>query len=213
MEKIKILIADDHELVRKGLLHFLETAGARNVTEATDGEEALALIIKHKPDIAILDIQMPHLTGLDVAQAVFQKQLPVKLILLTMFKDESAFNKALDLGVRGYILKENTVTEIRESIKKVMEGSFYISPVLTEYLLNRTESKSPVHSGKDVLSQLTASEQRVLKLLATMKTNQEIAEELNVSIKTIHNHRNNICSKLDLRGAHALLKFAVENAR
>lgn len=213
MEKIKILIADDHELVRKGLLHFLETSGALNVTEACNGEEALAMIIKNKPDLAILDIQMPGLTGLEVAAAVLQKQIPVKLILLTMFKDESAFNKALDLGVRGYVLKENTISEIRESISKVMDGSFYISPVLTEFLLHRTAAKPVVIPGQDVLSQLTATELRILKLLATMKTNLEIAEELNVSIKTIHNHRNNICNKLDLRGAHALLKFAIENAR
>lgn len=213
METTSILIADDHELVRKGLRHFLETEPQFRITEATDGSKALDLIEKQQPDIAILDIQMPGMTGLDVAMAVLQKQLPVKLILLTMFKDESAFNKALDLGVRGYVLKENTISEIRESISKVMGGSFYISPVLTEFLLHRTAAKPVAIHGQDVLSQLTATELRILKLLATMKTNQEIAEELSVSIKTIHNHRNNICNKLDLRGAHALLKFAIENAR
>lgn len=213
MEKIKILIADDHELVRKGLRHFLESEPQFQITEATTGMNALELIEKEKPDLAILDIQMPELTGLDVAMAVFQKKLTVKIILLTMFKDESAFNKALDHGIRGYVLKENTISEIRDSIRKVMEGSFYISPVLTDFLLNRTAAKPIAVSGKDLTNQLTATELRILKLLATMKTNQEIAGELNVSIKTIHNHRNNICNKLDLRGAHALLKFAIENAR
>lgn len=212
MEKLSVLIADDHELVRKGLKHFLETNGVHKITEAENGREAYHLIRELNPEIAILDIQMPEMTGVDVASLLAGENHPVRLILLTMFRDEAVFNRALDLGVRGYILKENTVSEILTCIRKVREGGHYISPVLTEFLLARTTRQSSgarQPSGPDLL---TASEARVLKLLATMKTNQEIATELGVSIKTVHNHRNNICNKLDLRGAHALLRYAIENA-
>ncbi|NUQ81866.1 MAG: response regulator transcription factor [Bacteroidetes bacterium] len=210
--KLSILIADDHELVRKGLRHFLDSLARFDITEAPDGLTAYNLICTSKPAIAILDVQMPGMTGLEIAAAVSSQKEPVKIILLTMFKDESAFNRALDSGVRGYILKENTVNEILDSINRVLEGGHYVSPALNSFLVNRTTRQTGTDSWVPSSESLTNSEIRVLKLLATMKTNQEIAEDLSVSIKTIHNHRNNICVKLGLRGTHALLKYAIENA-
>lgn len=211
-QTVRILIADDHELVRKGLWHFLDSLSGFQITEAADGTSAFNLIRSDNPDIAILDVQMPGMTGLEIASALASQKDPVKIVLLTMFRDESAFNRALDFGVRGYILKENTVTEIQDCMNRVLEGGYYVSPALNSFLVNRTTRQTGSDPQIPSADTLTASEIRVLKLLATMKTNQEIAEDLSVSIKTVHNHRNNICVKLGLRGAHALLKYAIENA-
>lgn len=209
---IRILIADDHELVRQGLRYYLDSLSGFQISEAADGKTAFDLLQTDTPDIAILDVQMPGMTGLEIASAMAGGKSQVKIVLLTMFKDESAFNRALDYGVRGYILKENTVTEIQDCLKRVLEGGHYVSPAMNTFLVNRTTRQSGSDTQVPSADALTASEIRVLKLLATMKTSQEIAEDLSVSIKTVHNHRNNICGKLGLRGAHALLKYAIENA-
>jgi DNA-binding NarL/FixJ family response regulator len=129
-----------------------------------------------------------------------------------MYKDESLFNKAMDIGVKGYVLKENTVSEIIQCVQKVLSGKHYLSPAISEFLIRRNSKLVAPASDKDGLNSLTKTEKNIIKQLAEMKTSQEIADENNVSIKTIQNHRNNICNKLGLSGTHALLKYAVEHA-
>jgi len=209
---IEIVIADDHSLVRKGLRQVLESQSHFQIAEAENGEEALYLIKEIKPLIAILDVEMPKLSGFDVAKRVKEESLDVKLIFLTMFKEESVFNKAMDAGVKGYVLKENTVSEIFQCVKSVSEGNYYLSPSISDFLIRRNTRSLNPESNKSGINLLTQSEKNILKLLAKMKTNQEIADDLKISIKTVHNHRNNICEKLGLRGIHSLLKFAVENS-
>ena len=210
--KTKILIADDHGLIRKGLKQLLDLKEQFEVLEAADGEQALQFVETQQPDIAILDIEMPKLSGFEVAQIVYQRGLSVNVVFLTMYSDEAIFNKAMDIGVKGYVLKENTVTEIENCIDVVSRGKYYLSPSISSFLIRRNQRVMSPESDKLGLDQLTSTERIILKELSNMKTNQEIAEEMGVSVKTIQNHRNNICSKLDLRGAHALLKFAVENS-
>ena len=209
---IEIVIADDHSLVRKGLRQVLESQSHFQIAEAENGEEAFFLIKEKKPLIAILDVEMPKLSGFDVAKRVKDESLEVKLIFLTMFKEESVFNKAMDAGVKGYVLKENTVSEIYQCVKSVSEGNYYLSPSISDFLIRRNTRSLNPESNKSGINLLTQSEKNILKLLAKMKTNQEIADDLKISIKTVHNHRNNICEKLGLRGIHSLLKFAVENS-
>lgn len=209
---IKILIADDHSLIRNGLKQLLESEGEFEISEADDGQKALTHIRKDEPQIAILDIEMPGLTGFDVAKIVDREGLNVDIIFLTMYKDNSMFNNAMDIGVKGFVLKENTVTEILECIKAVRRGKSYISPAISDLLIRRNNKIMAQAADKDGLSSLTPSELTILKKLSDMKTNQEIADELSVSIKTVQNHRNNICNKLDLSGTHALLKFSIENS-
>lgn len=208
---IRILIADDHALIREGIKKVLEANTGYLVDEAQDGEEALALHTKNVYDVIILDFEMPKLNGFDVSKKLLGDNQELNIVILTMFKQESLFNKAIDLGVKGYLTKENTVAEIVACVKKVLEGGHYISPSISELIIQRNRKKKLAgHLNLD--SSLTSTESTVMNLLAEMKTNQEIADELGVSIKTIQNHRNNVCKKLGLNGTHALLKYAVQNA-
>src|SRR5262245_26432309 len=137
-DKINLIVADDHPIVRQGLVQIISAAPEINVVaEAGDGETALKLIQELRPDIALLDINLPRMTGFDVMFEVERKKLPVKVIFLTMHSEEELFNEAMDLGARGYLLKESAITEIVEAIKRVAAGHSYISAAITAYLLNR----------------------------------------------------------------------------
>lgn len=209
-DTVSLLIADDHELIRGGLRNVLQSIPAYQVTETGDGLEALRMLRERKLDVAILDIEMPGMSGYEVAKQVAEEGLPVKVIFLTMFKDESMFNKALDVGVKGYVLKENTVAEILSCVNAVLAGNYYLSPAISDFLIRRNlKPAEPVVSTRG-LDLLSPAERNVLKHLAMMKTNQDIATDLFISVKTVQNHRNNICNKLGLNGTHALLKFALE---
>ncbi len=210
--EVTILIVDDHELIRKGLKQVLETKRNLNLIEAENGKDALQIIRKQKPDIAILDIEMPEFTGFDIAKSINQEGLSIDIIILTMYNDESMFNRALDIGVKGYVLKENTVSEIVQSIKAVLDGKYYVSPAISDFLIRRNMNLVSPAADASGLHLLTAAERNMLKLVGEMKTNQEIAELLMISIKTVQNHRNNMCNKLGLKGTHALLKFAIDQA-
>jgi DNA-binding NarL/FixJ family response regulator len=204
--ELNIVIADDHAIFRRGLRMVIEAEPRlKVVAEAADGESALALIETHQPQIAVLDMDMPPPDGLGVARFIREKCWPIAIIFLTMHKSEAAFNVALDLGVKGYILKDGAASEVISCIKAVAAGQSFISPVLSGHLLNR-HGRAQQQPGLD---ELTPAERRVLRLLAEMKTNKEIAEALFVSVRTVEHHRANICSKLGLNGAHALLTFAL----
>lgn len=149
------------------------------------------------------------MTGFEVAEHVQNEGLAVDIIFLTMHKDQAVFNKAMDIGAKGYVLKENTITEIVQCVESVLEGKHYLSPVISDFLIRRNTKSSSPAADKNAMKSLTAAERTLLKQVAKMKTNQEIATNLNISIKTVQNHRYNICNKLDISGTHALLKFAV----
>lgn len=207
----KLLIADDHSLIRKGLKQVLEAETTFTILEAENGEQALEIIRNDKPVIAILDIEMPEYTGFEVAQKVHKESTSIDIIFLTMFKDESMFNNAMNIGVKGYVLKENTVSEIVQCVKAVLSGEYYLSPAISQYLIRRNSGLMNEASDKHGINLLTDSEKKILKLVSDMKTNQEIAKQLSISSKTVKNHRNNICNKLGLTGTHALLKYAIQN--
>lgn len=210
MEKIKLVIADDHHIFRKGILSIVsEDTGIEVTGEASNGYDALRLITEINPDIAILDIDMPGLSGLDVARKVKAQKLATKIVILTIHKDKEYFDEALELDIKAYVLKESIANDLLDCIKKVGAGDYYISPSISGYLVKRNSSEGS-NSG---LKLLTASELQILRLIAENKTSGQIAEELFRSIRTIENHRNNICSKLGLKGPHALLLFAIENRK
>ena len=210
--EMSIVIADDHPIFRQGLRQVIEAErDLRVVAEAGDGEAALARLGELRPDMAVLDIDMPKLDGFAVARAIRREGLPVEVVFLTMHKDEDMFNEALDLGVRGYVVKDSAVTDIVGSIRAVAAGRHFISPSISTYLVERRRRADALAASKPGIRDLTPTERRVLTLIAENKTSREIAEELFVSPRTVENHRANICQKLDLRGAHALLKFALEH--
>lgn len=212
-KRLVVLIADDHALIREGLVSVLEKGLDAEFLQTEDGDEALQLIQSRKPDVAILDVEMPNMSGYDVAMAVNRLKLPTKLIILTMIKDGQLFRKAMEIGVRGYVLKENTSVEMLQCVKKVLRGDYYLSPAVSGSLLQEQSTERNQRENSDgKLELLTSTERSVLKQVAELKTSQEIADSMFISVKTVQNHRNNICSKLGLQGAHALLRFAVERS-
>jgi DNA-binding NarL/FixJ family response regulator len=209
-QEITIVLADDHAILRQGLGQLIQQQpDLRIVGEAADGRRALELVKTHTPEIALLDLDMPELDGFAVARQVRELGLPTKIVVLTMHKDELHFRQAMDLGVRGYVIKDSAVSEVIDCLRTVAKDHDYVSPSLASFLLQRTR-----RSGTRVqteLDELTPTERRVLALLANLKTTKEIAAELGVSPRTIDNHRAHICSKLNLQGSHALVKFALHH--
>ncbi len=209
---ITILIADDHPVYRKGLRQIIESdPGMKVISEVSDGEAALSEIEFRKPDLAILDIDMPKINGLEVLKTLVQKKVIVDVIFLTMYDEEQMFNKAIELGAMGYVLKESAVNDIVESIKTVASGKHYISPSISGYLLKHRNTVEPRGTMISLLSGLTASERKILKMVASNKTSQQIADELFITVKTVEHHRSNICKKLSIQGSNALLRFALDN--
>ncbi|HJQ24042.1 MAG TPA: response regulator transcription factor [Blastocatellia bacterium] len=207
-----ILIADDHPIFRKGLRQVIEAeAGLNVVAEAGEGIAALEQIRQLQPDVAVLDIHMPNLSGFDLVHALQKQAIEVAVIFLTMHKAEDVFNAAMDLGVKGYVLKESAVTDIVGCIRAVAAGQPFISPQLSSFLLNRRAHSAALHQAKPSLADLTPTERRVLRMLADYKTSKQIADELFIHPRTVDNHRANISAKLGLHGSHALLRFAVEH--
>jgi DNA-binding NarL/FixJ family response regulator len=210
--KVTIIVADDHPVLRSGLRHIIEEdPDCLIIGEAGNGEDALAMIEEKKPDVALLDITMPRMSGLQVARIVQERGLATRLAVLTMSADELIFNEAMDLGVLGYVLKENAATEILNSIKTVAEGKYYISPSISGILVKRSQKKQAALDTMPGLANLTPTEMRILKLIAGNKTSKEIANDLYISYKTVENHRTNIARKLGLGGNNALLRFAIEH--
>ncbi len=207
-----MIIADDHPLFRKGLRDFISTAGQYEiVAEASNGEEALDVILRFKPDIAILDINMPGLSGLEVARKVMEKNLNTELVVLTMHEDADHFDLAMETGIMGYVLKDSAAADIVSCIQSVLSGKSYISPSLSHLLMKRSVKSLKGIEKKLGVDSLTGSERKVLKLISEGKSTKEIAERLFISVKTVSAHRSNICGKLDLHGTNALLRFALEH--
>lgn len=210
MAETTIIVADDHPIFRQGLMQIIEKEfGFRVIAEAEDGATALELIKTHKPMVALLDLDMPEMDGFSVARRIREMNLPVKIIILTMHKDELHFNQAIDLGVNGYVIKDGAVYEVVNCIKTVVRDGEYFSPAVSSFLLKR--SRRAESQQQSSLGDLTPTERRVLFLLAELKTTKEIASELCISPRTVDNHRAHICSKLDLQGSHALVKFALQH--
>jgi DNA-binding NarL/FixJ family response regulator len=212
-EEIRVILADDHPMMRKGLrLSLEEDRGLKIVAEASDGEAALAQIRELHPQIAILDIDMPKLDGLAVTRALVKDHSETAVIFLTLHADEHLFREAIDLGSRGYILKDSATEEIVAGVRAVATGQPYLSPPVTAYLLQNSERGAGGRERK-LTDGLTPAERRIMKLIAVGKTSKEIGAELSIHYRTVENHRTNMCRKLELEGegANALLRFALQH--
>jgi DNA-binding NarL/FixJ family response regulator len=212
MTEITILIADDHPIFRKGLRQIIDSeSGLKVLGEADDGAAAYDMAQQLRPDVLVLDVNMPKVDGFEVARKIRDHHLEVAVIFLTMYKDEEIFNDALDLGARGYVLKSSALTDIVDCVRAVASGQHYISPALSNFLLNRRGRATNFVKDKPAIRDLTPTELRILRLIAESKTSKEIAAELFISYRTVENHRANICQKLDLHGSNTLVKFAFEH--
>jgi DNA-binding NarL/FixJ family response regulator len=207
---INIILADDHPFIRQGLRATIEREpNLKVLAEAGDGRTALALIQSLRPQVAILDIDMPEMDGFSVARQVRQQKLPVEIIFLSIHREEEFLNRALELDAKGYVTKDSAVTDIITGIRAVAGGQHYVSPALASILVaQRRQTAAPRREG---LANLSPTERQVLKLIAEYKTSKEIAETLGISPLTVKTHRQNISLKLDVQGNHGLMKFALEH--
>jgi len=210
MNEITIIIADDHPIVRKGLREVIEEESKFIVlAEVNNGREAVEGIEKFSPTITILDVDMPVMNGFEAARAIRAKKLATEIIFLTMHRDEDLFNEAIDLGAKGFVLKDSALTDIVGCIEAVAAKNHFTSHALTSFLINRSRRSLQLSEKQPSINDLTQTERRVLKLIAENLTSKEIGAELFISPRTVEKHRENICQKLNLQGSHSLLKFAV----
>lgn len=210
--KTSVFIVDDHPIFRRGLKEVIESDPQFEVVgEAGDGEGALQLIKSSRPEVAMIDIHLPGMNGLDLVRALHSLATPPAVIVLTMHGEESIFNAAMDAGAQGYILKENAINDARVGLKAVAAGGVYLSPSLASHLTRRRRRAAALKEEKKGLATLTPTERRILHLVAENKTNKQIASELFISHRTVETHRSHICEKLELSGSNALLQFAIEH--
>jgi two-component system, NarL family, response regulator NreC len=201
---IHLLLADDHLLVRQGLRVLLEQAGMVVLGEAADGLEALQLAHTHQPVVAILDIAMPHLNGLETARRLREAVPQTKIIVLTMHTEEAYVLEALQAGAVGYVLKTQAAVDIVQAIHSVLQGAIYLSPRVTHavvqaYLSGATLPPDP----------LTSREREIVQRIAEGQTTKEIAGHLGLSVKTVESHRINLMRKLDIHETATLVRYAV----
>lgn len=209
---IRILIADDHPIFRQGLRQVIEAQhGLTVVAEAADGDGALQRLREADIAVAVLDVTMPLKDGFAVAREAREHRLTAAIVFLTMHRDEHYLDAALDAGVRGYVLKDNAATEIVECIRSVAGGGEYVSPTLSSLLIRRHTRAASLAERKPEIEQLTETERRILRLVADGLTSREIAGQLGIGVRTVEHHRNNVAVKLELRGSHALTKFALRH--
>jgi len=210
MVKIKVFLADDHKILRESLVILLsQKENIQVVGEAGDGQDAYQKITELKPDVAVLDISIPRLNGLDLA-ARLKNELPeVRTIILTMHKTEEYVTKALRSGVRGYVLKDNALEELIECIETVSAGKMFLSQDVTGFVVDGF--LSGLRDTGIQTEAVSSREREILQLLAEGKSNKDISEELYLSIKTVETHRANIMRKLGLRNLADLVLYAVRN--
>lgn len=206
---VNILLADDHRMVREGIRCLLENVSEFNVVgEAADGYECISLVNKTKPNIVLLDIDMPDMNGIEALRVIKEQKMICKVIMLTRHNEIDYLMKALEIGCDGYILKESSFETLLKAIFKVYSGNNYIEPNLMPLLNANLEEKSNV---KKRISELTKREIDVLKMIASGAFNKEIASTLNISERTVKNHISNIFKKIQVSDRTQAAVFAIKN--
>lgn len=207
---IRVLIADDHPLIRSGLRALLGREGEfQVVAEACDGLEAIEMAVTHKPDVILLDVGMPRITGTDAAKAICEKLPDVRIIMVSMHSDESYVLRALKAGARGYLLKDSPEADILAAVRAVAAGNAYFSPAITRVLVEDYVSELRRRGVEDSYDLLSLREKEVMQLLVSGRSNREIADTLCVSVSTVESHRGNIFQKLHVRSLPELILYAV----
>jgi two-component system response regulator NreC len=205
-DRVKILLADDHTIVRQGLKLILSAHSDLEVVgEAANGREAVELAEKLRPDIVLMDVQMPELNGIDATKKMVAANPRIRILVLSMHKESVYVREILKAGARGYILKDAIDTELLNAVRSVARGDGYISPAVSSALNDKV--KDPTNP----VDMLSPREREVLLLIADGKTNKEIATRLNLSVYTVDSHRGRIMEKLNLHSAGELVRFAMKN--
>ncbi len=209
-EKITVVLVDDHVIFREGLVYVLEESGLVDVVgEASTGNEAVDMIIKKQPDLVIMDVSIPEMTGLEVTSRVKDLLPDLKVLILSMYENQEYIDKAFANGAAGYVLKDAAGAELMNAITVILNGKTYLSPSVTSKIVKKYVSMQSIQGEEEI--QLTNRETEILQLLALGKTNKEISEKLFISIKTVETHRKNIMTKLDLHNLADVVRYAVKN--
>ena len=210
MSEIRILLADDHTIIRSGIRALLERqSDFRVVAEAADGVEAVRMAEEYNPDVAVMDIAMPKLNGIDATEQITAKHPRIAAIVLTMHSDEGYVLRSLKAGARGYLLKDSAEAELITAIRVVHEGKAFFSPAISKVLAEDFVRQAQKRGLQDSQELLSMREREVLQLLAEGRSNKEVATLLNLSLYTIETHRSNILQKLKLHGTAELILYAV----
>jgi two-component system, NarL family, response regulator NreC len=210
MKKIRVLLADDHTLMRRGLRLIVEQQPDLVVVgEAEDGRQAMALAASLKPDVAVLDIGMPNLNGIEATKQITDGESGVAVVILSMHADETYILRALKAGARGYLLKDSAESDLVRAIRSVAEGKSFFSPAVSKVLLEDYVKKLQRTGSEDSYDLLTPREREILQLIAEGKSNKEVANLLHLSGYTVETHRANIMEKLKLKSVPELILYAV----
>lgn len=205
-----IIIADDHDIIRQGIKNILSDQPEYEVVaEARDGEEAVTAVQKHKPEILLLDISMPKISGLDAIEQIHYLSPQTKILIISVHKNNAYIMKAFEQGVVGYLQKESAGEELLPALSKICAGEIYLTASVSSYLVERALKKSAQRRPQGVL--LTSREKEILRLVAEGKTAREIAAVLFISQRTVENHKNIILKKLGLHRSSDLIKYAIKH--
>jgi len=214
MKKIRILIADDHDVVRRGLkMLFKGSLDFTIVAEASNGEEALSLIAKESPDIAILDISMPKINGIETTRLIKQKKLATKVLILTIHENEEYVYQMVRAGASGYVLKNAGKNELFSAVRAVAAGERFFSPGISKLMIDefiKRAQDQALPKPPPSRHNLTSREMEILYHISQGSTNAQIADKLYLSIRTVDTHRNNIMRKLDIHDTASLVRYAIE---
>jgi two-component system, NarL family, response regulator NreC len=201
---VRILLAEDHVMVRQGLRTFLEQAGMAVIGEAGDGQEALRIAHEQHPDVAVLDIGMPYLNGLETARRLREALPQTKIVLLTMHTEDPYVLEAIQAGAVGYVLKTQAMLDLVQAIQNVLQGQIYLSPRISRALVTAYLTRSDLPPDP-----LTSREREVLQLIAEGETTKEIAWRLGLSAKTVESHRIKLMHKIDIHETATLVRYAI----
>jgi DNA-binding NarL/FixJ family response regulator len=213
VKKLRILIADDHGLVRRGACAVLQARrGWRVVAEAADGREAVQKAIELKPDVAVVDIGMPELDGVEVVRQIREAVPDTKVLVLTMHESDQMVRRALEAGARGYLLKSDLTASLTKAVKAIAEGKRFLTPKVSEIVLDGFLTTGGQHrQPKREDARVTPRETQIIALLAGGKSNKEIASELGIAVRTVETHRAKIMLKLGLHSITELVHYAIRN--
>ncbi len=207
---IRILLADDHRIVRQGLRRILEENSRMEVVgEASDGREAVRMALDKEPDVIIMDVAMPHLGGMEAIRQISKRLPAAKVLVLSMYSDESYVVQMLEAGAKGYLLKDSADTDLVEAVLAVSNGKSFFSPLISKILLDEYVRQLQEKGVSDRYELLTEREREILQLIAEGKTSREIAELLHLSTSTVDTHRGHIMEKLDLHNPYEVVLYAV----
>ena len=210
MRQIRILLADDHTVMRRGLRLLIESQPEFSVVaEASDGRQAVQQAEATMPDVAVMDIAMPNLSGIEAAQRIAAAQPNTAIVILSMHSDEGYVLRALKVGAKGYLLKDSAEGDLIEAIKAVHQGKTFFSPEISKMLVEDYVREIRARGTEDTYDLLTSREREILQLLAERQSNKDIALALNISVYTIETHRRNLHEKLNLHSLAELILYAV----